>query len=51
LLKKTEFGVDGSALVTEYQRDASGRLLVKRNIIKNFTTPLKTVTASGMTQS
>ncbi|MFJ5240111.1 RHS repeat-associated core domain-containing protein [Pseudomonas neuropathica] len=29
LLKKTEFGDDGSELVTEYQRDASGRLLVK----------------------
>ncbi|WP_222833218.1 RHS repeat-associated core domain-containing protein [Pseudomonas sp. SC3(2021)] len=29
LLKKTEYGDDGSELVTEYQRDASGRLLVK----------------------
>ncbi|MFJ5257528.1 RHS repeat-associated core domain-containing protein [Pseudomonas sp. NPDC088414] len=29
LVKKTEFGDDGSELVTEYQRDASGRLLVK----------------------
>ncbi|WP_225931070.1 RHS repeat-associated core domain-containing protein [Pseudomonas monsensis] len=29
LLKKTEFGDDGSELVTDYQRDASGRLLVK----------------------
>lgn len=29
LLKKTEFGDDGSELVTEYQRDAAGRLLVK----------------------
>ncbi|WP_192560381.1 RHS repeat-associated core domain-containing protein [Pseudomonas allokribbensis] len=29
LLKKTEFGEDGSELVTEYQRDAAGRLLVK----------------------
>ena len=29
LLKKTEFGDDGSELVSEYQRDASGRLLVK----------------------
>ncbi|MDI2590369.1 DUF6531 domain-containing protein [Pseudomonas sp. 681] len=29
LLKKTEFGDDDSELVTEYQRDAAGRLLVK----------------------
>lgn len=29
LLKKTEFSDDGSELVTEYQRDAAGRLLVK----------------------
>lgn len=29
LLKKTEFGDDGSELITEYQRDAAGRLLVK----------------------
>ncbi|MGF6285211.1 RHS repeat-associated core domain-containing protein [Pseudomonas silensiensis] len=29
LLKKTEFGDDGSELVTEYQRDAAGRLQVK----------------------
>jgi RHS repeat-associated protein len=29
LLKKTEFGDNGSDLVTEYQRDAAGRLLVK----------------------
>ncbi|WP_219097546.1 RHS repeat-associated core domain-containing protein [Pseudomonas sp. UMAB-40] len=29
LLKKTEFGDDGSELATEYQRDAAGRLLVK----------------------
>ncbi|WP_161469352.1 DUF6531 domain-containing protein, partial [Pseudomonas syringae] len=29
LLKKTEFGDDGSELSTEYQRDAAGRLLVK----------------------
>jgi len=29
LLKKTEFGDDGSELVTGYQRDAAGRLLVK----------------------
>ncbi|WP_419789266.1 RHS repeat-associated core domain-containing protein [Pseudomonas koreensis] len=29
LLKKIEFGDDGSELVSEYQRDASGRLLVK----------------------
>lgn len=29
LLKKTEFGDDGSELVTEYQRDAADRLLVK----------------------
>ncbi|MDR9754992.1 RHS repeat-associated core domain-containing protein [Pseudomonas sp. SZMC_28357] len=29
LLKKTEFGDDSSARVTEYQRDAAGRLLVK----------------------
>ncbi|MCH5562904.1 RHS repeat protein, partial [Pseudomonas syringae pv. syringae] len=29
LLKKTEFGDDGSELVTEYQRDSAGRLLVK----------------------
>ncbi|SDS12681.1 RHS repeat-associated core domain-containing protein [Pseudomonas prosekii] len=29
LLKKTEFGDDGSQLITGYQRDASGRLLVK----------------------
>ena len=29
LLKKTEFGDDGSELVTEYQRDTAGRLLVK----------------------
>ncbi len=29
LLKKTEFGDDGSELTTEYQRDAAGRLLVK----------------------
>ena len=29
LLKKTEFGDDGSEAVTEYQRDAAGRLLVK----------------------
>jgi RHS repeat-associated protein len=29
LLKKTEFGDDGSELVTEYQRDAASRLLVK----------------------
>nr|WP_232013100.1 RHS repeat-associated core domain-containing protein [Pseudomonas fluorescens] len=30
LLKKTEFGHDGSELTTEYQRDAAGRLLVKK---------------------
>ncbi len=29
MLKKTEFGDDGSELVTEYQRDSAGRLLVK----------------------
>ncbi|MFJ3377466.1 RHS repeat-associated core domain-containing protein [Pseudomonas sp. NPDC086112] len=29
LLKKTEFGDDGSELITGYQRDAAGRLLVK----------------------
>ncbi|MGX9379881.1 RHS repeat-associated core domain-containing protein [Pseudomonas sp. JQ36] len=29
LLKKTEFGDDDSELVTEYKRDAAGRLLVK----------------------
>jgi RHS repeat-associated protein len=29
LLKKTEFGDDGSLLVTGYQRDSAGRLLVK----------------------
>jgi YD repeat-containing protein len=29
LLKKTEYGDDGSELVTEYQRDSAGRLLVK----------------------
>jgi RHS repeat-associated protein len=29
LLKKTEFGDDGNELITEYQRDAAGRLLVK----------------------
>ncbi|OOL36198.1 RHS repeat-associated core domain-containing protein [Pseudomonas sp. FSL W5-0299] len=29
LLKKTEFGDDGSELITEYLRDAAGRLLVK----------------------
>lgn len=29
LLEKTEFGDDNSTLVTAYQRDASGRLLVK----------------------
>lgn len=29
LLKKTEFGDDASELITEYQRDAAGRLLVK----------------------
>jgi len=29
LLKKTEFGDDGSELISEYQRDAAGRLLVK----------------------
>jgi RHS repeat-associated protein len=29
LLKKTEFGDDGSELITAYQRDAAGRLLVK----------------------
>ncbi|MGF6330044.1 RHS repeat-associated protein [Pseudomonas sp. BS3782 TE3695] len=29
LLKKTEFGDDDSELITEYQRDAAGRLLVK----------------------
>ncbi|PCR92839.1 type IV secretion protein Rhs [Pseudomonas fluorescens] len=29
LLKKTEFGDDGCELVTEYLRDAAGRLLVK----------------------
>lgn len=29
LLKKIEFGDDGSELITEYQRDAAGRLLVK----------------------
>ena len=29
LLKKTEFGDDDSELVTQYQRDAAGRLLVK----------------------
>ncbi|WP_439854734.1 RHS repeat-associated core domain-containing protein [Pseudomonas yamanorum] len=29
LLKKTEFGDDDSELVTEYQRDTAGRLLVK----------------------
>ncbi|WP_077430624.1 RHS repeat-associated core domain-containing protein [Pseudomonas sp. C9] len=29
LLEKTEFGADGSQLVTAYERDAAGRLLVK----------------------
>ncbi|MDT3314117.1 RHS repeat-associated core domain-containing protein [Pseudomonas sp. rhizo66] len=29
LLEKTEFGDDGSCLVTAYERDAAGRLLVK----------------------
>ena len=29
LLEKTEFGDDGSTLVTAYQRDAAGRLLLK----------------------
>ncbi|WP_338525188.1 RHS repeat-associated core domain-containing protein [Pseudomonas batumici] len=29
LLKRTEFGDDDSELITEYQRDAAGRLLVK----------------------
>jgi RHS repeat-associated protein len=29
LLEKTEFGDDGSQLITAYQRDAAGRLLVK----------------------
>ena len=29
LLEKTEYGEDGSELVTRYQRDASGRLLVR----------------------
>ncbi|MHC8407834.1 RHS repeat-associated core domain-containing protein [Pseudomonas sp. TMB3-21] len=29
LLEKTEFGDDGSVLVTAYERDAAGRLLVK----------------------
>ncbi|WP_339454670.1 hypothetical protein, partial [Pseudomonas sp. EA_5y_Pfl2_R50] len=29
LLEKTEFGDDGSVLVTRYERDAAGRLLVK----------------------
>ncbi|MCT8946722.1 RHS repeat protein [Pseudomonas iridis] len=29
LLEKTEFGDDGSVLVTHYERDAAGRLLVK----------------------
>ncbi|MCC6076273.1 DUF6531 domain-containing protein, partial [Pseudomonas sp. GCM10022188] len=29
LLEKTEYGEDGSELVTRYQRDAAGRLLVK----------------------
>ncbi len=29
LLKKTEFGDDGSQLVTQYQRDSAGRLLLK----------------------
>ncbi|PKH23924.1 type IV secretion protein Rhs [Pseudomonas sp. 43NM1] len=29
LLEKTEFGDDGSTLVTTYERDAAGRLLVK----------------------
>jgi RHS repeat-associated protein len=29
LLEKTEFGDDGSQLITGYQRDAAGRLLVK----------------------
>ncbi|MGC1331826.1 DUF6531 domain-containing protein, partial [Pseudomonas sp.] len=29
LIKKTEFGDDGSELITEYQRDSAGRLLVK----------------------
>jgi RHS repeat-associated protein len=29
LLEKTEFGDDGSQLVTQYERDAAGRLLVK----------------------
>ncbi len=29
LLEKTEFGDDGSTLITAYQRDAAGRLLVK----------------------
>ncbi len=29
MLKKTEFGDDGSELVTKYQRDSAGRLLVK----------------------
>ncbi|RON57282.1 RHS repeat-associated core domain-containing protein [Pseudomonas frederiksbergensis] len=29
LLQKTEFGADGSQLITGYQRDSAGRLLVK----------------------
>ncbi|MDR9866096.1 hypothetical protein, partial [Pseudomonas baetica] len=29
LLEKTEFGDDGSTLVTGYERDATGRLLIK----------------------
>ena len=29
LLEKTEFGDDGSQLVTQYQRDSAGRLLLK----------------------
>ncbi|WP_193754073.1 RHS repeat protein, partial [Pseudomonas mediterranea] len=29
LLEKTEFGADGSQLITAYQRDAAGRLLIK----------------------
>ncbi|WP_188258688.1 RHS repeat domain-containing protein, partial [Pseudomonas sp. PSB18] len=29
LLEKTEFGADGSQLVTAYQRDTAGRLLIK----------------------
>ena len=29
LLEKTEFGADGSQLVTQYERDTAGRLLVK----------------------